>query len=194
MSFDYKITDLLYKIDNLVPKDVCNYFIKIFEDNINEAYTERSYKFKDKIQKEDNFVCVNLSVLAKMDSSFEKPLDLAKKYIAIMIANYVLHIKKMFPTFDDSLFKTTRNIRILRYQVGECIEDHSDAGDYIRGSCTLNLNQDYEGGEFRFFDGKKKISLKTGDSIFFPADIIWVHGTEPITKGTRYSINCFLSP
>jgi hypothetical protein len=194
MSYNYKISDLKFRINNLVPQKICEKLINIFKKYPELHIRENSYKFKRKEKKEDNYSCFNLSVLAKMDSSFEKPLDLAKKYIAIMIANYVLHIKKMFPTFDDSLFKTTRNIRILRYQVGECIEDHSDAGDYIRGSCTLNLNQDYEGGEFRFFDGKKKISLKTGDSIFFPADIIWVHGTEPITKGTRYSINCFLSP
>ena len=28
--------------------------------------------------------------------------------------------------------------------------------------------------------------------MLFPAEPIWIHGTEPITKGTRYSINCFL--
>ena len=28
--------------------------------------------------------------------------------------------------------------------------------------------------------------------MIFPAEPIWVHGTEPITKGTRYCINCFL--
>ena len=40
--------------------------------------------------------------------------------------------------------------------------------------------------------GKIKESFKTGDAMIFPAEPIWVHGTEPITKGTRYSINCFL--
>jgi len=28
--------------------------------------------------------------------------------------------------------------------------------------------------------------------MLFPAEPIWIHGTEPITKGIRYSINCFL--
>ena len=36
--------------------------------------------------------------------------------------------------------------------------------------------------------------FKTGDAIIFPAEPIWIHGTEPITKGSRYSINCFLHP
>jgi hypothetical protein len=28
--------------------------------------------------------------------------------------------------------------------------------------------------------------------MLFPAEPVWIHGTEPITKGARYSINCFL--
>jgi hypothetical protein len=39
----------------------------------------------------------------------------------------------------------------LEYDVGQFIEDHSDIGSNIRASCTLNLNEDYEGGDFRFF-------------------------------------------
>jgi hypothetical protein len=193
MSYDYKISDLKFRINNLVPKDVCKYFIDLFENNIINATPESSFKYKDNIFKQDNFKCLNLSVLEKVDSSFKKSHDLAKKYIAITIANYVLYIKKnICPTFNDLHFKKTHNVRILRYEVGECIEDHSDVDDFIRGSCTLNLNEDYEGGEFRFFDGQIKEVLKTGDSMIFPAEPIWIHGTEPITKGVRYSINCFL--
>jgi predicted 2-oxoglutarate/Fe(II)-dependent dioxygenase YbiX len=111
-----------------------------------------------------------------------------------MIANYVLHIKtkKICPDFNDILIKSSYNIRILKYNVGSFISDHSDVDKNIRASCTLNLNEDYEGGEFRFFDGQIKESFKTGDAMIFPAEPIWVHGTEPITKGTRYCINCFL--
>ena len=30
--------------------------------------------------------------------------------------------------------------------------------------------------------------------MIFPAEPIWIHGTDPVTKGTRYCINCFLGP
>ena len=110
-----------------------------------------------------------------------------------MITNYVLNIQKnICPTFDNTSMIITDNIRILKYKKGECIEDHSDLGGNIRASCTLNLNENYEGGEFRFFNGQIKESFKTGDAMLFPAEPIWIHGTEPVTKGTRYSINCFL--
>jgi predicted 2-oxoglutarate/Fe(II)-dependent dioxygenase YbiX len=110
-----------------------------------------------------------------------------------MITNYALHIQKnICPTFEQRLISKSNNIRIIKYEKEECIKDHCDVGGAIRASCTLNLNEDYKGGEFRFFDGKIKHSFKTGDAMIFPAEPIWIHGTEPVKKGVRYSINCFL--
>jgi predicted 2-oxoglutarate/Fe(II)-dependent dioxygenase YbiX len=113
-----------------------------------------------------------------------------------MVINYVAYIKSkgISPNFNNILINSTDNIRILKYEEGQCIKDHCDVGDRTRASCTLNLNEDYEGGEFRFFDGQIKDTYKTGDAMLFPAEPIWIHGTEPITKGVRYSINCFLYP
>ena len=196
---DAKITDLIYRINGLVPKDVCKFFINFYEKHYQLAQLETSYKFKENKITRDNFGCINLSQLRdknynkELYHEFEKPFELASNYISIMIANYVLHIKQnICPTFSDLFIKQTDNIRILKYDVGEYIGDHADVGPSIRASCTLNLNEDYEGGDFRFFDGKVKHQFKTGDAMLFPAEPIWIHGTEPITKGTRYSINCFL--
>jgi len=155
--------------------------------------TEQSYKFKSNKFEEDNFKCLNLSILSTKENKYVKPLNLAKKYISIMITNYTFHIQKnICPTFNSKLISNSNNIRILKYNVGEQIKDHSDVDGHIRASCTLNLNENYEGGEFRFFNGQIKETFKTGDAMLFPAEPIWIHGTEPVTKGIRYSINCFL--
>jgi len=193
MSFDAKISDLKFHINSLVPKDVCKYFINFYENNTNYAFPEESYKYKTKKVEEDNFKCLNLSLHYLKDEKYKKPLELAKTYISIMITNYVLHIQKnICPTFDQRLISKSNNIRILKYEKGQSIKDHCDVGGSIRASCTLNLNEDYEGGDFRFFNGNIKHSFKTGDAMIFPAEPIWIHGTEPIKNGTRYSINCFL--
>ncbi|MAL47067.1 2OG-Fe(II) oxygenase [Hyphomonas sp.] len=190
-----KITDLKFHVDKLVPKDVCNYFINFYEDNIEHAKTERSYKHKTKTNEEDNYRCINLTHLYLDDNKFKIPLDIAKKYIHIMLINYELYIKNTIcPTFDINNMSQSSNVRILKYKKGEYIKDHVDHEGSVRASCTLNLNEDYEGGEFRFFNGQIKHSFKTGDAMLFPAEPIWIHGTEPITKGVRYSINCFLHP
>tara|TARA_R110000851_G_scaffold151527_2_gene292755 strand:+ start:74 stop:433 length:360 start_codon:yes stop_codon:yes gene_type:complete len=80
----------------------------------------------------------------------------------------------------------------MKYQIGNKIHPHVDHDPHVYGSCTFNLNEDYEGGEFGFFRDKKNIDLKQGDVLIFPADYHWVHEVKPITKGTRYSVNCFL--
>jgi len=193
VSFDYKINDLKFHINGLVPKDICNYFINFYEDHNKYAVSENSYKYQTKKIEEDNYNCINLSECVFQNNGFLKPLELAKRYINIMITNYVFYLKRTIcPTFNKYLISNSSNIRILKYDKGQFIKDHTDVGNLTRASCTLNLNEDYEGGEFRFFDGKIKHNLKTGDSMLFPAEPIWIHGTEPIKKGTRYSINCFL--
>jgi hypothetical protein len=194
MSFDAKISDLKFHINGLVPKDVCNYFINFYEKNNQYAILENSYKYQTKKFEEDNYKCINLSECSLQNDIFIEPLQLAKKYISIMITNYVFYIKRnICPTFSKYLINNSFNIRILKYNTGQYIKDHTDVGSLTRASCTLNLNENYEGGEFRFFNGKIKHSFKTGDAMIFPAEPIWIHGTEPITKGTRYSINCFLN-
>ena len=48
------------------------------------------------------------------------------------------------------------------------------------------LNDDYEGGELIMFDGTK-IDTKKGDLLIFPANFLFPHEVELVTKGTRYS-------
>tara|TARA_R110000782_G_scaffold227439_1_gene314186 strand:- start:323 stop:913 length:591 start_codon:yes stop_codon:yes gene_type:complete len=194
MSYDHKISDLKYRINSLVPKNICQKIIEVFEKYPELTEPENSYKYQTKKIEIDNFKCLNLSRIQNPNEDILYALNEAKKYISIMIANYVLYIKskKISPTFSDKLISSSSNIRILKYEKGQCIKDHTDVDSTIRASCTLNLNKNYEGGQFKFFDGQIKEVFKTGDAMIFPAEPIWIHGTEPITKGIRYSINCFL--
>ena len=196
MLYDHRISDLKYKINGLVPKEVCHKIIEIFEKYTDLSGTEDSYKFDTKKIEEDNFTCLNLSQIKNPNKDILYALNEAKKYISIMIINYEQYIKskKISPTFNKHFISYSANIRILKYEKGQLIRDHNDISMLERASCTLNLNEDYEGGDFRFFDGQIKDSFKTGDAMIFPAEPIWNHGTEPVTKGIRYSINCFLKP
>ena len=82
--------------------------------------------------------------------------------------------------------------RIIKYKKGQWIHPHTDHDPNVYGSCTINLNEDYDGGIFSFWGGKHKVELKRGDCMIWPADFLWVHEVEEITRGTRYSVNCFL--
>jgi predicted 2-oxoglutarate/Fe(II)-dependent dioxygenase YbiX len=48
------------------------------------------------------------------------------------------------------------------------------------------LNDDFEGGDFLMFDGKK-LNLSAGDIVIFPSNFMYPHAVTTVTKGTRYS-------
>jgi predicted 2-oxoglutarate/Fe(II)-dependent dioxygenase YbiX len=55
-------------------------------------------------------------------------------------------------------------------------------------SCSFILNDDFEGGEFAFFDRELKYKIDKGDAIMFPSNFMYPHEIMPVTKGIRYSI------
>ena len=190
-----KITDLIYRQNRLVPEDKCKYFIDIFENNIHNTVKEQSVKQiegKSLFRQEDNHKILNLSKNYE-NEEIKEAADLAAFYISLMVLNYINYLKiNISKAITDYWINKTSNIRILKYSTGEQILDHLDVDPYNRASCTLNLNEEYTGGEFSFFSGKRLETFKTGDAMIFPAEQIWVHGTKPVLSGERYAINCFL--
>ena len=196
MSYDHKIIDQKYHMKGLINKDICNQLIQFYEDYFHDATIEESYKFNEdeslnkKVQ--DNCGFLNISEL-RGRKEYHEPYKIILKYLRIVLVNHEIYIRNNFcPTYENVFMTHTDNIRIIKYGVGQQIKDHSDVANAVRGSLTINLNDDYEGGEFRFFGGQVKVSLSAGEAMLFPAEPLWIHGTEPVTKGARYTINCFL--
>jgi predicted 2-oxoglutarate/Fe(II)-dependent dioxygenase YbiX len=79
---------------------------------------------------------------------------------------------------------------LLRYDVGQFYVQHTDSYQmHPRSvSCSFALNDDYEGGEFAFFDRELKYKLKKGSILLFPSSFMYPHEIMTVTKGTRYSI------
>ena len=113
------------------------------------------------------------------------------RYITSIIFQYLPNYNVIF---SHNRARVCNQVDLLKYRPGGKYDIHVDYDlEAPRSmSCIINLNENYEGGEFRFFNGQIKEIFTTGDAMMFPAEPIWIHGTEPITKGVRYSINCFL--
>tara|TARA_R110002020_G_scaffold475823_1_gene712576 strand:+ start:1123 stop:1737 length:615 start_codon:yes stop_codon:yes gene_type:complete len=192
--------DLIYRINGLVPKKACDYFISTIENNIKLAVSESSIKYGGDKQGEkatDNYAALPLHLLLD-NKEIKAAYDLACVYLDTSLLNYVSHLqKKVCSTILRSAYSNVYAVRILRYQKGNQILDHTDINAVntpVYASCTLNLNSNYTGGEFSFFNGKHIETFNTGDSMVFPASPMWIHGTKPIISGTRYCINAFISP
>ena len=79
---------------------------------------------------------------------------------------------------------------LLRYKTGDYVKKHVDTSSeqHRTLSCSLILNDDYDGGEISFFNGEVKPSLKRGDLLVFPSSFTYPHEVLPVKSGTRYSI------
>ena len=79
---------------------------------------------------------------------------------------------------------------LLRYKTGDYVHEHVDtsAAQHRTLSCSIILNDDYDGGEITFFDDKVRPFLKKGDMLIFPSGFTYPHQVLPVTSGTRYAV------
>jgi len=193
------LLDLSLHIPNFVPEEICDDIIQFYEDAPEERKVyERSYD-------ENHDKNVTKSGLCLTVGNQEPVFSKIHEYTGLGLVEWLQHIHSFGcfePSSLQSLCSRSHAYRIIKYFDGLYIHDHTDVGTNnltgmtIRGSCTLNLSSvdDYEGGEFTIFKGKHQIKLGKGDLMVFPADSFWVHGTNPVTNGVRYTINSFLHP
>jgi predicted 2-oxoglutarate/Fe(II)-dependent dioxygenase YbiX len=79
---------------------------------------------------------------------------------------------------------------LLKYSKGCFYIQHTDSfkARPRAVSCSFILNDDFECGDFAFFDKELKYKLKKCDAIMFTSNFMYPHEVMSVTKGTRYSI------
>jgi hypothetical protein len=78
MSYNYKISDLKFRINNLVPQKICEKLINIFKKYPELHIRENSYKFKRKEKKEDNYSCFNLSSIENPNEDVTEAFEICR--------------------------------------------------------------------------------------------------------------------
>lgn len=99
-------------------------------------------------------------------------------------------IKEYNNLFSNCRIEQDSGYELLKYDVGGFYTTHTDSfkGGPRAVSCSFALNDDYEGGEFAFFNRELVYKLKKGSCIMFPSNFMYPHEIIPVTSGTRYSI------
>lgn len=79
---------------------------------------------------------------------------------------------------------------LLWYEANTGYIEHTDSFKESNRevSCSFSLNDDYEGGYWSFWGGKKTLQVSKGSAILFPSNFMYPHQIMPVTKGDRYSI------
>jgi predicted 2-oxoglutarate/Fe(II)-dependent dioxygenase YbiX len=99
-------------------------------------------------------------------------------------------IRKYRGKFNNLKVEEDTGYELLRYETGQFYTEHVDFFKEMPRtlSCSIALNDDYEGGEFAFFDRELSYRVPKGSAILFPSNFMYPHEIMPVTSGTRYSI------
>lgn len=183
------MTDQILVIPKLLEDHECDSFIKYYESHKIASGIEHSLNANTGEFQDAEFRAVSIPENLEL-------YNLAHKKMESALNGWVSHLST-FNAFNIKVLKSSlkypHKIRVLKYKEGSSIHPHTDFFDFCYASCTLNLNDSYEGGEFSFFNGVHNIKLGKGDALVFPNSYFWVHEVLKITKGVRYSINSFIT-
>ena len=182
-TYSQNLQDYIQVFDNIVPLELCDAILKEYgsDSNWNPTYiggglVNRSVRNVDTIGISQNQVIGNSETRKRIDQDlFKCAADAIKKYNEI---------------FPDARIEQDSGYELLRYQLGQFYVQHTDSykAQPRAVSCSFALNDDYEGGEWAFWNKEIKIKAKKGSVVMFPSNFMYPHEILPVTKGTRYSI------
>ncbi len=178
------LEDFIITLDSIVPDELCD---RILEEYSNCSFWAPSRtgdgNVSDQIRNCDN---INISE----DMVIQKNFDIRKKIDEDMFASAskaLSEYRKSFPSLGADI---DTGYGLLRYNKGQFYVQHTDSFKTQQRalSCSFLLNDDYEGGEFAFFDREIMIRGSKGSAIIFPSNFMFPHEIMPVISGTRYSI------
>ncbi len=179
-----KLKSFIKIYENAITDDLCNLIIETYSNT--EEWV--SSKIGDgKINKLiRNCEIINISSEETISKNYQKRKEIDDKLFEIF-SNTITDLKTKFPTITIS---QDSGYDLLKYECGGFYSQHTDSFTvHPRAvSCSICLNDDFEGGEFAFFDREIIYKLKKGSIITFPSNYLYPHEIMPVTKGTRYSI------
>ena len=177
-----QLSDYIKVFDNIVPDDLCD---RIVAEYSKEQWRQTMIGAGIVDTRIRNVCALSMShadVIA-LNEPVRKQLD---QELFMSAGRAIANYRSIFP---ESLVTDDSGYELLRYEVGQFYSSHCDSMKHAprEVSCSFCLNDDYEGGEFSFWDKEHIVKGKKGTAIVFPSNFMYPHEILPVTKGTRYS-------
>jgi predicted 2-oxoglutarate/Fe(II)-dependent dioxygenase YbiX len=179
-----KLENYIYIVKNALDYKTCD---KILNEYINSGEWVDTVVGKGNINKNiRNCQTIVISYLHVI----EKNKDIRHKLDNAIFDGASKCIKEYNNKFPHCNIEEDSGYELLKYPKGCFYIEHTDSfkARPRAVSCSFILNDDFEGGEFAFFDRELKYKLEKGDAIMFPSSFMYPHEIMPVTKGARYSI------
>jgi len=179
------LKDYIITVDNLLTDKLCDTVIKEFapEEYVAAGIGERPGIISVNVRNTSG-INTSLPLIIQKNPSIRGQLD---KYIYFSAMEAIRQYAEKFPFCE---IQQDSGYELLKYEVGQFYTQHTDSfkGRPSSVACSFALNDDYEGGEWAFFNREIVIKLPKGSAVLFPSNFMYPHEIIPVTKGTRYSM------
>lgn len=177
------IKDYIVVIENAITPGLCDAILAEYTTASDwvDAITAEG---KTDAERQCSTIGISFSSIIEKNPSVRGNID---KYLFTTASGVIKSYKEKFPL---CAIQQDSGYDLLKYKEGQFYTQHTDSfRDMPRAvSCSFILNDDYEGGEFAFFNREAVYKLKKGSCIMFPSNFMYPHEIMPVTSGTRYSI------
>ena len=170
-----KLTDFVHRYDNIIEKEICEEIINQKDLKFNGATTGGG-----KLTQHRN--CLVKPLEKKFDNIIH---GIVSKTVQLYMKNHE-HFGPGIGSIEDTGYQ---HLLYLGSHKGEYKEhiDHVDLFPRIL-SISILLNDNYEGGDFSFFNHQHIVKKKQGSAVVFPSNFCFPHAVLPVTQGDRHSI------
>jgi predicted 2-oxoglutarate/Fe(II)-dependent dioxygenase YbiX len=177
------INDYIVVFENIVTPNLCDAILNEYANTNEWLDTGTRGGIRKDIRSATTILMSTDQVIA-VNEKVRRKLD---KYV---FASAGLAIRKYNEKFTLCNIEQDSGYELLRYETGQFYTTHTDSfkGAPRAVSCSFVLNDDYEGGEFAFFNRELIYKLPKGSVLMFPSNFMYPHEVMPVTRGTRYSI------
>jgi predicted 2-oxoglutarate/Fe(II)-dependent dioxygenase YbiX len=183
-----ELKDYILVVPNIVPSELCNVILaeyKNSDDWIDATIDNGANKDVRNCQ------TIGLSLEDIIQKNLEKRQSIDKNIFKCAVEAIKEYIRNT-PVIPKGAYLTSKDTgyELLKYETGGFYSEHLDFSERTPRaiSCSFILNDDYEGGEFAFFNRELKYKPKKGSCIMFPSNFMYPHEIMPVASGTRYSI------
>jgi len=180
-----ELKDYILILEDIIPDTLCD---DILNEYINSnQWQDTTVDINNEIKKEiRNCTAIGIS----LNTIIEKNKNIRKKIDDDVFICAKKAIKKYNKKFNKANISKDTGYDLLKYEKGGFYTQHVDSftGTLRTISCSFILNNNFEGGEFSFFNNKIIYPLKKGSAIMFPSNFLYPHSVLPVADGTRYSI------
>jgi hypothetical protein len=179
-----QLVDYIQVFENIVPSELCDAILKEF--SVDDGW--------QKTEVGKGVVCPDIRSAETIIISFPHVIEknaTVRKQLDLNIFNAAgTAIAKYNEKFPLAKIEEDSGYELLRYKEGQFYTEHTDSfkARPRAVSCSFALNDDYEGGEWAFFNREKIIKVPKGAAVLFPSNFMYPHEIMPVTKGTRYSV------